>query len=51
MENPTICLNMIVKDEADIIINTLTNLVDKIPIHCVISSQYSNCNQVYVYFD
>ena len=33
MENPTICLNMIVKDEADIIINTLTNLVDKIPIH------------------
>ena len=33
MENPTICLNMIVKDEADIIINTLTNLVDKMPIH------------------
>ena len=33
MENPTICLNMIVRDEADIILNTLSNLVEKIPIH------------------
>ena len=32
MENPTICLNMIVKDEADIIINTLSNIVEKIKI-------------------
>ena len=27
MENPTICLNMIVKDEADIIVNTLSNII------------------------
>ena len=33
MENPTICLNMIVKDEADIIVNTLSNITNKIPIH------------------
>ena len=33
MNNQTICLNMIVKDEADIIVNTLTNLLDKIPLH------------------
>ena len=33
MENPTICLNMIVKDESDIIVNTLTNLLEKLPIH------------------
>ena len=33
MENPTICLNMIVKDEADIIINTLSNIVEKIKIN------------------
>jgi tetratricopeptide (TPR) repeat protein len=31
MEN-TICLNMIVKDEADIIIDTLTNIIEKMPI-------------------
>ena len=30
MKNPTICLNMIVKDEADIIIGTLQNLTEKI---------------------
>mgnify|MGYP006148696005 CR=1 FL=1 len=29
----TICLNMIVKNESDIIINTLTNILEKIPIH------------------
>jgi glycosyltransferase involved in cell wall biosynthesis len=28
----TICLNMIVKDEADIIIDTLTNIIEKMPI-------------------
>ena len=33
MEKPTICLNMIVKDEADIIVNTLSNIINKIPIH------------------
>ena len=33
MENQTICLNMIVKNEEDIIINTLTNLIEKMPIH------------------
>jgi len=32
MENPTICLNMIVKDEADIIVNTLSNIVEKMKI-------------------
>ena len=32
MENPTICLNMIVKDEADIIVNTLSNITNKIPV-------------------
>ena len=32
MENPTICLNMIVKDEADIILNTLSNIVEKMKI-------------------
>lgn len=30
MKNPTICLNMIVKDEADIIVDTLKNLTEKI---------------------
>ena len=30
MKDPTICLNMIVKDEADIIIGTLENLKEKI---------------------
>jgi glycosyltransferase involved in cell wall biosynthesis len=30
MRNPTICLNMIVKDEADIIVGTLKNLTEKI---------------------
>jgi len=30
MKDPTICLNMIVKDEADIIIGTLENLTEKI---------------------
>ncbi len=29
MKNPTICLNMIVKDEADIIVDTLENLTRK----------------------
>ena len=33
MTTSTICLNMIVKDESDIIINTLTNILEKIPIH------------------
>ena len=32
MENPTICLNMIVKDEAHIILKTLDNLLKYIPL-------------------
>ena len=32
MANPTICLNMIVKNEADIIVNTLSNLVEHIQL-------------------
>ena len=32
MSNQTICLNMIVKDEADIIINTLNNLIEHIDL-------------------
>jgi hypothetical protein len=32
MEKPTICLNMIVKDEAHIILKTLNNLVSYIPL-------------------
>ena len=32
MANPTICLNMIVKNEADIILNTLKNLIEHIQL-------------------
>ncbi len=32
MSTSTICLNMIVKDESDIIVNTLKNIIDKIKI-------------------
>ena len=45
MDNPTICLNMIVRDEADIITETLQNIVDHIPIHYwVICDTGSNDN-------
>ncbi len=33
MDDQTICLNMIVKNEADIIIDTLKNIIEKMPIH------------------
>ena len=33
MNNQTICLNMIVKNEENIIINTLNNIIEKITIH------------------
>ena len=32
MEKSTICLNMIVKNESDIIVDTLQNILDKVPI-------------------
>ena len=32
MEKSTICLNMIVKNECDIIVDTLQNILDKVPI-------------------